>query len=483
MAGRFGILAAAALAFLCGYTRGPLVLGPGKGARTQAPSMVRALREDVTLIPLLTAGDSLASPEAGSESYVFAPAPDGLGARLTQKGIAEVYVAHELSWSSGYGGSRVSRLAVDLRNLGVLGGDYLVDGTEGYSRFCAATLVGQREGFLAPTFLVNEESVEGYHRGLVAAVDVRDGTVTELPWLGRFSHEATAIIPVASGKLVVVLTEDYFPGESQLYMYVAENDAEFLAGRGRLHVFRADPPPAGRPNTRLASLATKSRPLTGKFVPISPDLSRRVEEQPRDLEAIAQAAGCMNFVRLEDVAPDRNLSNAFYVADTGADNFFDPVTGRPVTGKGRLYHVRLDPFDPLRVEELAVVLDGDETDDLYRPDNLDTDERYVWIQEDPGERGLHPARILRYDTQTRRLEPMAECAEQDPKGRFLPKGIGGVWETTGIVDVSEIFGADTWLIAVQAPNVWLRQFRGRWGGGQLLLLRGPGRGRHSPQNG
>jgi hypothetical protein len=69
---------------------------------------------------------------------------------------------------------------------------------------------------------------------------------------------------------------------------------------------------------------------------------------------------------------------------------------------------------------------------------------------------------------------MAECAEQDPRGRFLPKGVGGEWESTGIVDASEVFGPDTWLIAVQAHNLPVPAFRGRRGGGQLLLLRGPG---------
>ena len=467
---------AAALVLLCGYTRGPLILGPGSGVRTRTPSMVRPLRDDVSVVPIFTVGDTLAPPDTVSEAFVFPPEPDGLGIRRTEKGLAEVYVAHELSWHDGFNGAMVSRLAIDLRNLGVVAGDYLVDGSEGYTRFCAASLVGPQDGFLTPTFLVNEEAIDGIYRGIVVAVDARDGTVKNLPWLGHFSHEATAIVPVSSGKIVAILTEDAFPGESQLYMYVAGNDTEFLSGRGRLYVFRADPL-EGIPNTRLASLATKARPLSGRFVPLFPqDEGGRinVNELPGRLEAQAQGMGCLNFVRLEDVTPVRSQPNTFYFVDTGADDFYDPVTGRQVTGAGRLYSVRLDPFNPTHVEELRVVLDGDESDDLYRPDNLATDDRYLWIQEDPGERGIHTARILRYDTDTRRVEPMAECAEWDAKGNYLPKGIGGEWESTGIVDASDLFGPDTWLIAVQAHNLWLPQFRRRKGGGQLLLLRGPG---------
>lgn len=472
---RIGTLVGALLlALLCGYTKGPLLLGPGMGVRTMSPAMVRPLREDVTLIPIITVGDSLAPPDTVSLPYFFAPEPDGIGLRRTKEGVAEIYVTHELTWHDGYAGALVSRLAIDLRNLGILGGDYLVDGTEGYSRLCAATLVGQRDGFLSPQFLINEESLEGDRRGMVAAVDARDGTVADLPWLGRFSHENTVIVPVSSGKVVAILTEDGQPGQSQLYMFVSGSDSDFLAGRGTLYVFRLDPV-TGRTNTRLSSMLTKSRPMSGRFVPVGQDdPSRPADELPGRLEARAQGAGCLNFVRLEDAAPDRDARNGFYFVDTGASGLYDPIAGRIVTGAGRLYYARLDPFDPTRVEEIRVVLDGDEGDDLYRPDNIGCDDRYVWIQEDPGVRGLHPSRILRYDTQTRRLDLMAECAEQDPRGRFLPKGVGGEWESTGIVDASEVFGPDTWLIAVQAHNLPVPAFRGRRGGGQLLLLRGPG---------
>jgi len=474
---RIGILAgAAALVLLCGYTRGPLILGPGSGVRTHTPPMVRPLRDDVSVVPIFSVGDTLAPPDTVTGAFIFPPEPDGLGIRRTENGLAEIYVAHELSWHDGFNGAMVSRLAIDLRNLGVVGGDYLVDGSEGYTRFCAASLVGPQDGFLSPTFLVNEESIDGIYRGIVVAVDARDGTVKNLPWLGHFSHESTVIVPVSSGKIVAILTEDAYPGESQLYMYVADTDTEFLSGRGRLYVFRADPP-EGRPNTRLASMASKSRSLSGRFVPLFPQEEGgriNVNELPGRLEVQAQGMGCLNFARLEDVTPVKNQPNAFYFVDTGADDFYDPVTGRPVTGAGRLYYVQLDPFNPTHVEELRVVLDGDESDDLYRPDNLATDDRYVWIQEDPGGRGIHTARILRYDTNTRRVEPMAECAEWDAKGNYLPRGIGGEWESTGIVDASDLFGADTWLIAVQAHNLRAPQFRNRQGGGQLLLLRGPG---------
>lgn len=460
-----------------------LVIGPGSGFRTAAPAMLRPLREDVSIVPILTVGDTLAPSGPAAVPYAFYPLPDGLGIRKTQKSIAEVYVAHELSWRAGEGGARVSRLALDLRNLGVLAGDYPINGTEGFSRFCAASLVGPRERFLNPTFLLNEESIEGPRHGVVAALDARDLGVTLLPWLGRFSHEATVIVPVSSGKLIAILTEDWVAGQSQLYMYLADNDADFLAGRGQLHVLRADAVP-GRRNTRLSSMASKSRPLTGRFVPVPALPSTSDASLPALLEDQVQKIGCLNFVSLEDAAPDRDRANGFYFVDTGGSDLRDPETGLPVTSAGRVYHVSLDPFDPTRVEELRVVLDGDDGDDIFHPDNIDGDERYLMIQEDPGSgRALHPARVLRYDIQTRRLDALAECAERDPKGDLLPRGVGGVWESTGIVDASDIFGPDSWLLAVQAPNLRVQGFPVRGGGGQLLLLRGPHYPRPKPEPG
>jgi len=436
--------------------------------------MVRPLQAGISVRALLTVGDTLApsDPDDYHYPYVFYPEPDGLGARVAGSDLVEVYVAHELSWEDGLGGARVSRLVLDKRTGGVLGGDYFIDGNEGYSRFCAAALVGPRDGFLTPTFLINEESLIGINHGIVVAVDARDGSVTQLPWLGRFSHEATIVVRTTSGGIVAILTEDSpYPGASQLYMYRAETDSDFLAGRGQLYVFRAEIPP-GAPRTRNAALVSKLRPVAGRFVPVYPAPGVADARRPDELEQLAQRAGCLNFAKLEDAAPDRERSDSFYFIDSGSADWSDPATGRPVTGDGRVYRVTLDPGDPTVVRRLDVVLDGDEEDDLYRPDNLDSNARCLMIQEDPGVRGLHPARILRYDLRTRRLDAIAECAERDSRDRLLPSGTGGAWETTGIVDVSEIFGDDTWLIAVQAHTIESPSFRGRGGGGQLLLLSG-----------
>jgi len=257
-------------------------------------------------------------------------------------------------------------------------------------------------------------------------------------------------------------------------MYIADSDADFLSGNGDLYVLRADPP-AGRPDTQSAAMAKKSRPpLTGRFVPLHGiAVHTDPTNGPSIVEASTRAAGALNFVHLEDAAPDRRNPSAFFLADRGEETFMDPVSGRPVTGNGRIYRIELDPFDPTIVKEIRVLLDGDEADDIYRPRDLETDEHHLMVSEDPERRGIHPSRILRYDLDTRRLDVLAECAERDPQGRMIPAGTGGLWRAAGIVDASDAFGPGSWLVAVQARNDRSTRFDSRGGGGQLLLMRTP----------
>jgi hypothetical protein len=450
--------------------------GAGSGYLTSTPALLRPLMPSVTVKAILTVGDTLFPARPEDELYVFYPSPDGLGARGAGSGLVEMYVAHQIGWETGVtGGARVSRILLNQRTGGVLNADYLLDGDEYYTGLASATLAGPRDGFLSPTLLINEETTLGPRHGVVGAVDIRNGNVTELPWLGRFQHESTITFRHSSGDFVTITTEDGPPAESQLYMFLSQSDSDLLVGRGRLLVFRADAPAFG-PNTRYSSMVTATQPLTGRFVPCDNPNELPLARQPAVLESRAQSAGCLNFVRLEDVDVDRERSDAFYFADTGNNQVSDPVTGRPITGNGRLYRMTLDAIDPTKVTRLEVVLDGDTGDDIFRPDNIATDEQGVMIQEDPDTRGLHPARILRYDTLSRRLDPVAVCIERDTRGRTLPEGTGGEWESTGIVNVSDLFGEATWLVAVRAPTDWSTSFGSLAGGGQLLLLRWPRRG-------
>jgi len=422
------------------------------------------------VIPILSVGDTLEPARPEDVTYVAYPSPYGLGARNAGGGLVEVYMTHALGWQSGVGGARVSRLLLNQRSAGVVNADYLLDGDEHYTLLASATLAGSNEGFLSPTFVVNEASTDGPRHGVVGAIDVRGNTVTDLPHLGRFRHGSTIFLPHSSGRVVAIATESGDPGDSQLWMYLANSASDLFSGRGRLYVLRADRPTFGA-NTGYASMASRSRPLSGQFIPCDNPDEVAIARQPDALEARAQGLGCLNFVRLGDAEIDPRRPDSFYFVDRGASFPADPATGQPVTNNGRLYRAELDPVDPTRLARLEVVLDGDSGDDLYRPNELAADDDGLMLQEDPGTRGIHPARILRYDTFTRRLEPIAVCAERDVQGRLLPPGTGGLWASSGIINVSSMFGEGAWLVAVRAPTDWSTPFGGAGGGGQLLLLR------------
>jgi hypothetical protein len=442
--------------------------GPGSGFLTLEPSMVRTLRPGYSVTPILTAGDTLESDEPGAPPFIFPGRAAGLGARDRGDGTAEVYVAHEDTWLDNVEGSALSKLVLDLRNSGVLEATYPLRTDRGYQGFSHAAMLDARVGFLRPELFLNERG----HRvrfPVVTAVDGLSGTITDLPWLGSMRHKSTIALSGTGGRTLMIMTGGSSNGSvDQLYMYLANSDGDVLTGGGRLHVFRADPSAVSYAS-RSAARLRRDQPIRGEFVPVD-DASTR---DPATLDARVQGLGCLNFVRLEGVAVDREKPNSFYFADRlgFAADAFVPAAG---AGAGRLYHVTLDPFDPTQVQELEVVLDAGAGDDIYRPTSIDTDDQCVMIQEFPGSRGVHAARILRYIPREHRLEAVADCVERDTRGRVDPQGVGGEWETRGITNVSDLFGEDSWLFTVEAHTVETRVDRYRRGeGGQLLLLQGP----------
>ena len=448
-----------------GGTRVRSDAGPGLGYLTATPAMVRSLRAEVRITPILTAGDTLVSNNPGEPPFVFPGRAGGLGARDRGDGSADVYVSHEDAWLDNIEGAVVTRLLLDLRNGGVSSAGYLLRPERGYLGFAHAALLDSRVGFLRPTFFLNERG----HRlrsPLVAALDVGTQQIQDLPWLGAMRHKSAVAVPVA-GKSLLVLTGGFAnPAVDQLYMYLGNSDADVLAGRGQLYVLCADPTSRAGDTQNAASLR-RGIPARATFAPVN-DANTR---DPGTLSPLVQSLGCLNFARLEGVAVDRERPNGFYFTDRLG---FSEASGVQTTaGGGRLYHATFDPFDPTKVTALEVLLDSSEGDDLYRPSSIDTDEQSVMIQEYPGAHGIHASRILRYDVRSRRLEAIAECVERDTRGRLVPSGVGGEWETSGITNVSDILGEDAWLFTVQAHTVAISQDARHVGeAGQLLLLRG-----------
>ena len=182
------------------------------------------------------------------------------------------------------------------------------------------------------------------------------------------------------------------------------------------------------------------------------------------------------FIRLEDLAYDKNSPRVVYAADTGRTRIVpDPTTGRMMRGpsgtvgfadNGRIFKFVFNENNPRKVDSFSVFADGDapsapEFVPFINPDNMDTSLNSLMVQEDHDN-----ARIWHYDFGTTTWNVVATV--NDPDG-----------ESSGIVDASEWFGEGAWILDVQGHGVFVDQevidgVTRKLESGQLLLMVIPG---------
>jgi len=162
----------------------------------------------------------------------------------------------------------------------------------------------------------------------------------------------------------------------------------------------------------------------------------------------------------------------------------------------------LDPSDPTVVQSLSIFIEGEDNPvktvgEIHQPDNLETTKNGLYITEDPGSSNQFdaaqqvsdaaratPARLWQYKFSGGALGVVAkvdQSADEGPTDVDTPTTPGrwGEWESTGVVDVSSIFGPGKFLINVQAHTLFIEQqaatsWTNKREGGQLLLITIPG---------
>jgi hypothetical protein len=428
---------------------------------------------------------------AQGQQYRMVGIPDGLGAHPNGDGTSTLFMNHELGFNvlsePLVGGPRdrgafVSQWILDADGDPVAGrraydqiyeedtllGPAPVVGNEAemprqFARFCSGFLAGPANGFDRQIYLTNEEadSPSTFDGMGGLSVAIFDGELHTLPKMGRFSKENTIVQPGTGNRTVIFPTEDG-PAtlDNQLYMYVGKKDrtkhASVLArnglDKGKLYVFRSLDP------TRNSERTFTSGSVAGEWVeiPNAEDLS------DTRLEAVSDAAGAMTFVRPEDGVFNPNNPNEFFFDTTGSSSGAD----NGVNELGRLYSLRLDPHNPINPATLSVVFNSDTVvaaggDTAIAPDNVGVSNQYLMINEDGTTEGRaamaakgRDGSIWRYDLVDGEVGVDASTAtrvvELDPPGRDGVEVGPGVWETSGIIDASEMFGDDTWLSDVQA---------------------------------
>jgi hypothetical protein len=383
--------------------------------------------------------------------------------------------------------------------------------------------------------------------GVVVAYDPRTGQHRPIWGMGRHNHENSVPVPDFRNKLVVLSGDDPFvsnPAQSQLYSYIAESRRDVWSDRGDLYAFVADD--AGI-NDYYDFPVGSTMSVSGRFLKVPKDVATGRKPDGTDLLAadkgyppppddgtwqrdpfvtqpgpgvdgpqwVLEHWGDLNnvfqFVRLEDIAYDKRpgMSNVVYLIDSGRGA--TSAGGNAFTStNGRVWKLVLDRRDPTRVESLSILIEGDDNPvktlgEIHQPDNLESTRNSLLVQEDPGSAQQFPfgstdpaattARIWLYDLKSGETEVVAKVDQSADEGSTDVDGTAGVfapgnlgaWESSGIVDASELFGRGAFLVNVQAHTLWVEKALGednfppagadftfKREGGQLVVLRIPG---------
>ena len=304
----------------------------------------------------------------------------------------------------------VSHLILNQHSAGVLQGKYVIPSSANFQRFCSNFLAaaGADNGFERSLLFTNEEATDFVNRtglawppgpnaeqaGVVVAYDPQRNEYKPIYGIGRYNHENTVAVP-GYGHPVLLSGDDTFTApSSQLYMYSAASAAAVWNDDGSLWAFRSDDPLVND-YSDLSGAAN----VSGHFIPVPREIALGGQTA---LENWSNANNVFQFIRVEDIAHDRNDANVVYFADTGEPRALPGpgatrMTRGPAGTRGHsptdaCFKMVLDPTDETRVLSLSILIEGDplgaasagNTAFIHQPDNVETTGGSLLIQEDPG---------------------------------------------------------------------------------------------------
>ena len=460
-----------------------------------------------------TTSEATAIISSGDEigDFFFEGIPDGLGAMPGPDGTVEVFVNHEQS-RVPFGGfadfdwSSVSHLTLGETG-GVLGASVALPDTAGFQRFCSATMAGPAEGLESYLYLTGEEAPEAIdvpdgapygpdpayapedvrQSGYAVVLDPVTHEFTQVAGMGRHNHENAMVLPGDWDQIAVLSGDDTFSApSSQLYLYLANDEAEIWADEGTLWAFRVTHDNEGMVDAAnpfngandYGDISGEEH-FKGRFIRVPTRIAKGLTaaEPQQALENWSNANNVFQFIRVEDTAYDPNVgpgeNPVMYFTDTGSSGAVpNSATGRLMGGgsgpygRGRVFRMEFAHDNPKKVVDLSIVLDGNAatnpvTPAMRNPDNLGISANSLMVQEDTS--SGHNARVLRYDLATGAWSVVASV-----------NTLG--WESSGIIDASDFYGDGAWLLDVQAHSLNVREpetidgITYKTEGGQLILL-------------
>jgi len=425
---------------------------------------------------------------------------DGLGAYDLGNGTVRVYANHELNSGVGHAytlasgasltGARVSYFDIDQNSRQLIGTgaayDTIINASGspvtsaadvaalgdggGIARLCSAMFVkAGTYGFVDNIFLTGEEAsgANGGKGGYEYALDAANNTLYAAPALGFAAWESVTPIDTGVSNKTALLVGDDREG-APAYLWVGDKNAGtggFLdrngLENGQLYAWKAD---SGAMNP-LSFNGTGST-ATGSWVQIN-NLTSIADQ---DAEALGK--GAFEFSRPEDVHTDPNDGTRAVFTSTGRQNW---LGGADVWGTSYVFDIDFDANGNPTAGNVEIIVDGndgnagqfaDPADGLRSPDNLTwADDGNIYFQEDRAISGAlfgatgEETSIWKWDATSGQLERVFQV----DRSAVLPDtqidtdpGDLGDWETSGIIDVSALFGEapGTLFIAdVQAHSV------------------------------
>lgn len=486
----------------------------GQGVTTAEQTYLAARPgADFTFEPILTVGDRVPLTNGGAgEEYAFVGIPDAMGLyKDSVSGQNILFCAHEMNSTvlsqplpgqTRYKGSFVSRFVLSATGGGVVSAapahaKLFLENTQvaarapqegdpgnGFSRFCSGAFSGPADGLDRPIFFGNEESSGSYQAKGPQSVAIYDGEMHILSSLGAIARETTRVQPRRDSLTAVISTEDG-ANPSFVYLYVGQKqrrsesalDKNGLTG-GKIYVL------AGRDaQHNEGTFTTGSLPV--KWVEI-PNGAALTDAQ---LRTAADAAGGFGFVRVEDGEYDpAQPTRSFFFSTTG---------GSASNLLGRLYELTLTPTNPAGPASLNVVYNADlvvtpggsytgattgrmtgggatgnlgnytggninnGTDFPVSIDNIAVSRDFIVICEDTnspaapvyakyGRKG-GVWTLDRNNNYAAKYQADFNFAYVESRDGRSPLA-AGLWEASGVIDSSAVFGPGTFVVNVQAHN-------------------------------
>lgn len=389
----------------------------------------------------------------------------------------------------------------------------------GLDRMCSASLhepqsFGAGRGLVDRIYLTGEETSTAFghpHGGTYWALDTSNGDFWALPDMGRGSWENAALIDTGNTTQVAFLLGDDAEGRP-LYLYVGTKDttpgANFVQRNGlsggQLYVWKAtngNTTPQlfnGSGNFRTGTWAAINAKNAGAAGTAGHDAAGYKNDTTLKTEAIS--LGAFLFSRPEDLATNPADGSMVVFASTGRGNLY------PLDNWGDTYVLDIDFAAGIPTSGfLRIVYSGDDAgngqfmspeEGLRCPDNLDwADDGSIYVQEDQsnqqgsfGAAGFETS-IWKLsvtgdlsDNNTTNIVAQATRVAQTDRSTVLPLGSSdgntgdfGNWESSGIIDVSSLFGeapGELFLFDIQAHSVTngLISSKNLYEGGQLCFL-------------